>query len=141
MTPEQLRCRCGECEIHTQAGIQANLEEVMARARLVVAVLEKQLGVPQRLRVNSAVRCLEHNRRVGGKKNSYHLRGLALDLAPLTCSPAQLYQAGRVVRGEASPEHPQRNGGLGHYATFVHIDVRGYRATKRSPEEPWRRGT
>lgn len=69
----------------------------------------------------SAYRTAEHNRRVGGAKNSQHVEGRALDLKPPKgLTPHELY---RVIRGEVGDERcPIR--GLSMYPTFVHIDVR-----------------
>jgi hypothetical protein len=42
------------------------------------------------IRINSAYRCQRHNASVGGKPNSFHLRGMALDLTPADYSEKEL---------------------------------------------------
>jgi len=137
--PPDFRCRCGDCAAHKR--VVPALRLVHERALLIWDELERQLRRGVRLQVNSAVRCDRYNTAVGGAKNSYHLRGMALDLTPTAgCSVAQLFEAARVVRGDASPEHPQRTGAIGHYKTFIHQDVRDGYATKLDPGSDWRRG-
>ena len=140
MTWLDLRCRCGKCNVHSDCWIQGNLDSVLQRSVLVVEEVERRTGQTQRLWVNSAVRCLAHNADQGGARASTHLSGRALDLKPVACSPAALFEAARKVRGDLSPDDEQRMGGLGLYHTFVHIDVRPYHATKMGPSAPWRRG-
>lgn len=69
--------------------------------------------------IHSAYRSPEHNRTVGGARNSQHLQGRALDLAP----PAgvKLITFYTIIR-----ENTEEWGihGLGKYKTFVHVDIR-----------------
>ena len=69
--------------------------------------------------VLSAYRTREHNRRVGGARNSQHIYGRALDLGtPTGWTRDQFYQ---VIRGEAKHAGIR---GLGKYSWGVHIDIR-----------------
>ena len=76
------------------------------------------MGVP--LKINSAYRCKEHNANVGGARNSQHLNGIAADLKPMGCSPAELHE--KIEELVARKHIPP--GGLGLYNTFVHYDIR-----------------
>jgi uncharacterized protein YcbK (DUF882 family) len=73
------------------------------------------LGLP--VLINSGYRTAEHNRAVGGVKNSFHLKGMAADI---------------IIPGMPAAEVQRhlRNwqGGMGSYAHFTHVDIRPYRA-------------
>lgn len=71
------------------------------------------------IKILSAYRTSEHNKKIGGAKNSQHIQGRALDLAPpkgLTLD--QFYTLIKVNTTEFGIR------GLGKYKTFVHIDIR-----------------
>ena len=80
--------------------------------------IRRRAGVP--LKVNSGVRCTQHNADVGGVWNSLHLTGHAIDLAPIggKISVAQLQEIAEQVQAEKMPNR----GGLGRYDWGVHID-------------------
>ena len=65
------------------------------------------------IRVNSAFRCQTHNEIVGGANNSYHTKGMALDLAPR--NPNDLPRLIEIAR---------KHFHIIEYKTFVHCDVR-----------------
>jgi uncharacterized protein YcbK (DUF882 family) len=68
-------------------------------------------GVP--FNINSGYRTPEHNRRVGGKPNSSHLRGWAADI--LTPDLQIRYKILNALIGEGFNR-------IGIYSTFVHVD-------------------
>jgi len=74
------------------------------------------------IHVNSGYRCPKHNAAVGGEQNSYHLRGFAADITVEGLTPHQV-QTKLEELGS-----PSRQNGLGSYATFTHVDRRGYRS-------------
>ena len=68
--------------------------------------------------IDSAYRCAEHNKAVGGKPNSQHLLGNAADVRVLELDPPALERAARLVNsikgiGRSTP--PFR---------YLHVDVR-----------------
>ena len=67
--------------------------------------------------VNSGYRSVEHNAAVGGVPNSYHTKGLAADIRP--SDPVDLQELYELC------DRMDRDGGVGHYDTFVHVDLRG----------------
>lgn len=73
------------------------------------------------IEVLSAYRTPTHNRKVGGKPNSQHPEGRALDLKnPKHLTLDEFY---RIIHARASMVE-SRIFGLGLYPTFVHMDVR-----------------
>jgi hypothetical protein len=73
------------------------------------------------IRIVSAYRTPAYNAQVGGAKASQHVEGRALDIRHATLAPHQLHAA--ILELLAAGKLPLL-GGLGHYATFVHMDVR-----------------
>lgn len=80
--------------------------------------IRRRAGVP--LKVNSGVRCKQHNADAGGAWNSLHLTGQAIDLAPIggNISVASLQEIAEQVQAEQMPNR----GGLGRYDWGLHID-------------------
>lgn len=67
-------------------------------------------------RINSGYRCLAHNKKVGGAKNSYHLKGLAVDSRSTFNSLENLFTLASAF---------SEINGLGIYESgIVHIDLR-----------------
>lgn len=85
-------------------------------------VLRDYIGEP--LRILSAYRTPEHNAKVGGKKNSFHMRAMAADLACRSKSPRQLH----TIIEKLIAEKKMKQGGLGLYKGFVHYDIRGIKS-------------
>jgi uncharacterized protein YcbK (DUF882 family) len=70
--------------------------------------------------VNSAYRSPTYNTAVGGETASRHMENDALDLRCASGTPAQWAAALRERRRKG-----EFRGGIGTYATFVHVDTRG----------------
>lgn len=78
--------------------------------------LRDRIGKP--LSITSGFRCNRHNKAVGGAEQSYHTLGMAADVScPAGVSPEEL-----AVIAEEIPLF--REGGIGVYASWVHLDVR-----------------
>ena len=75
-------------------------------------------GAP--VHINSGYRCPAHNAAVGGATSSQHMAGTAADIWIEEVSPKLVYDYADQLIGDG--------GGVGKYATFTHIDARGYRA-------------
>ena len=76
----------------------------------VLEILRNRLGP---LIVRSGYRTGAFNAAIGGAENSYHLKGMAADLASKTRPPADIEAAASAVDV----------GGLSAYNSFVHVDV------------------
>jgi uncharacterized protein YcbK (DUF882 family) len=70
----------------------------------------------QPITVTSGARCLRHNTRVGGKPNSQHLLGRAVDFTVAGVRPQEV-QSYLAMKYEGKF-------GLGRYSTFTHFDTR-----------------
>lgn len=80
--------------------------------------IREHFGKP--VHINSGYRCPKHNAAVGGASRSLHMAGLASDLWIEGVSPHLVHDFADTLVGAS--------GGVGEYATFTHIDVRGYKA-------------
>ena len=83
----------------------------------LLAILEKireHFGVP--VTINSGVRCVTHNKNVGGATSSQHLYGTAADIRVKGISPSKVAEYAETLL--------PNTGGIGIYSTFVHVDVR-----------------
>lgn len=108
-TREEWRCQCGGKYCN---GFPAEPAEETVR---MADEIRRRAGVP--LRVNSGLRCKQHNAEVGGVSNSLHTTGQAVDLAG-AISPDKLLDIAQAVQAEKIPGR----GGLGCYGWGVHID-------------------
>lgn len=101
----EMACKCG-CGFDT---IDYEIVEL-------VQELRDFYKVP--IKINSACRCLKHNKVVGGKSSSQHLKGRAVDIVVKGISPIEIH--GKL--------NGNWEGGLGKYNTFTHIDSRKKKA-------------
>jgi len=85
-------------------------------------VLRKHIGQP--IRVTSGFRSREHNKKIGGALNSYHVLGMAADIQVAKMNPEQVAKAIELLIAEGK----MKQGGLGIYRTWVHYDIRGFKA-------------
>ena len=110
----EFACRCGRFDCPHYA-VEQKLLDALQRLR-------DMIGAP--IHVNSGYRCPAWNKRVGGAKNSTHMRGIAADIRCGELTPAELAKFAEEVPAFA-------NGGIGIYKSWVHVDVRGKRARWR----------
>lgn len=121
----EFRCHCGQCGMsRVHPDLIAGLEQLREHAGFVV-------GHECSVAVNSGVRCVRHNHRVGGSPRSQHVIdsgngifcGHAADIVVARCDVATVYTLAQNVE-------QFRNGGIGVYPEdgFIHVDVRGHAA-------------
>jgi uncharacterized protein YcbK (DUF882 family) len=112
-----------------------NLWPNIVETIIVLDEIRHQVG--SSLIITSSYRSPEYNTAVGGAKFSQHLIFNAIDLQSKggKVRPAQIAFIARRIRSEkqqfVNPITKKRftfKGGVGLYATFVHIDTRGHNA-------------
>lgn len=117
-TAEDVPCKCERCK---GKGIPVELEPAVLRT---LGQLEKAREILQRgINVNSWIRCAEHNREVGGVRDSQHLTGGAVDIWVKGIHGLWLmgFLEGLISQGVIA------DGGLGTYRDrprIVHYDTR-----------------
>ena len=74
--------------------------------------IREDAGIP--FRINSGYRTTEHNREVGGKDNSAHVKGFAVDIFAMTSRD-------KFIIVSTAMRHGVTRIGIGK--TFVHIDT------------------
>jgi len=105
-------------------------------SQILVSVLDevrKKLGVP--LRISSGIRCLSHNKSVGGAPQSWHVpRDNVGYAADITYSDAAKRHGEHILRLYIEIENEARRRdvpfGLGLYSGWVHFDTRGEKGAK-----------
>lgn len=101
-------CKCGECGQDT---IDVELITVLERLRT---------HYDKPIVINSGNRCEAYNKKIGGSKNSQHVKSRAADTVVKGVSSNK-------VQKQLDEWYPGRYG-IGSYDTFTHIDTRRYRA-------------
>lgn len=74
--------------------------------------------------INSGYRSPAHNERIGGVKNSFHVKGMAADIVVNNVKPYIVAKQIELLIAYGK----MKQGGVGIYNTFVHYDIRGYAA-------------
>lgn len=103
----EFACRCG-CGFDT---IDAELADVLYDLR-------RFFGQP--VIINSGCRCIAHNDRIGGSKNSRHTTGQAADITVLG-------ESASAISGHLKKTYPKKYG-IGKYTAWTHIDIRPEKA-------------
>ena len=112
-TPEEFACKCGECSI-----------PYPDRIRHLAWTLQYMRNTTGPIKINSAYRCPDHNKAVGGSEHSQHMECTAADIFCVGMTPEETADfLEHLMKCGAIP-----NGGLGRYKTFTHIDIRDYPA-------------
>jgi uncharacterized protein YcbK (DUF882 family) len=73
------------------------------------------------VRINSAFRHANYNKKIGGAPDSMHLRAMAADITVKSKTPKQV----KAVIERLIKAKKLKFGGIGLYPGFVHVDIRG----------------
>ncbi len=98
--------------------------------RTYLEPLRKKYGA---VHINSGYRTRSYNARIGGASNSFHIytahdgNDQAADITCKRGTPAQWHATANAIR----QRERGGKGGLGLYSSFVHIDIRDYKADWR----------
>ena len=81
-------------------------------------------AVGKSISITSGYRSPQHNKKIGGAKDSQHVKGMAADIkvAGMTPKEVALVIEGLIESGK------MKQGGIGIYASWVHYDIRGTKA-------------
>jgi uncharacterized protein YcbK (DUF882 family) len=81
-------------------------------------------AVGKSITITSGYRSPQHNKKIGGAKDSQHVKGMAADIkvAGMTPKEVALVIEGLIESGK------MKQGGIGIYASWVHYDIRGTKA-------------
>jgi uncharacterized protein YcbK (DUF882 family) len=81
-------------------------------------------AVGKSISITSGYRSPQHNKKIGGAKDSQHVKGMAADIkvAGMTPKEVALVIDGLIESGK------MKQGGIGIYPSWVHYDIRGTKA-------------
>ena len=105
-TKEEFDCQCG-----------CGNGDIVISENLVFQLECVRIHYGKPMRINSGIRCLSHNRKIGSRDTSSHIKGLAADIG---CSDmgTRLELMKRLLRdGEFTR--------IGLHRDFIHVDVDG----------------
>ena len=114
---KEFKCKCG-CDMPLE--VYENIIKLASQLQF----LRDYTGRP--ITINSAYRCPEHNKKVGGSKTSQHLSGKAADITIQSLKPAEVFM---IIEDLIDMGH-MLQGGLGLYEKkgFTHYDIRKTKA-------------
>jgi len=106
------------CKCEMPEDVYKNIQELAENLQIIRDELQEPI------KINSAYRCENHNRKIGGTSKSQHIKGKAADIVVKNLTPDEVANAlDNLQKGGFI-----RSGGLGRYDTFTHIDIRGTQA-------------
>ena len=108
-------CKCG-CEMPKEVLI--NIQKLANQLQ----ILRNKVGVS--VKINSAYRCLAHNRAIGSKDSSQHPKGKASDVVINGFKASKTFDS----ISELINDGDMLQGGLGAYDSFTHYDIRKTKA-------------
>jgi uncharacterized protein YcbK (DUF882 family) len=91
-----------------------NVEALAAQLQILRDYLKEPV------RINSAYRHANYNKRIGGAPDSMHVRAMAADITVKSKTPKQV----KAVIERLIKAKKLKFGGIGLYAGFVHVDIR-----------------
>ena len=112
---EEFKCKDGS-DIPNTALL--NIVELARNLEVLRTAINKPIVI------NSGYRSPKYNAKIGGVKDSQHLRGTAADIkvAGMTPKEVALVIEGLIESGK------MKEGGVGVYPTFTHYDIRNRKA-------------
>lgn len=105
-------CKCG-CVMPND--VLENIKELAYHLQRLRDKLDKPI------KINSAYRCVNHNRKIGGAKRSQHVLGNAADIVVKDMKPIEVFN----FVDKLQRLNMFKLGGLKAYNTFTHLDIRG----------------
>ncbi|TQR42925.1 peptidase M15 family protein [Campylobacter sp. MIT 12-8780] len=115
---KEFECKCGKCTL--PAGMPSD--------RLVEVLCEIREHFNAPLIINSAYRCKEHNKKVGGAPNSRHTHGDAVDFIIKGVPTQKVYEFVLERYGDEPFGIAIKHNLNDAFRGFVHLDTRGVKA-------------
>jgi uncharacterized protein YcbK (DUF882 family) len=114
-TLEEFNSKCGR-------DIPNNVLPNILQLAKNLQVLRDAIG--KSISITSGYRSPQHNKKIGGAKDSQHVKGMAADIKVSGMTPKEvaLVIEGLIEQGK------MKQGGIGIYPSWVHYDVRGTKA-------------
>lgn len=110
-------------EFKSKDGSSFPAEIVQSLTILATQLQALRIELGRSITITSGYRSPSHNLKVGGAKDSFHVRGMAADIQVSGMTPKQVYDAIEKLIKEGK----MKEGGLGLYKSWVHYDFRGRR--------------
>lgn len=121
-TLEEMNCKCKKCSSSLPS---KTILKNLINLALEMDKLRIKIGKP--INVNSAYRCVEHNKAIGGVSNSAHTLGYACDWNTDDMSEEDMFKiASGLDYKYAGKRKPTTNfKGVGYYKNkgFCHVDI------------------
>ena len=112
---EEFKCKDGS-DIPNSALL--NITELARNLEILRTAINKPI------QITSGYRSPKYNAKIGGVKDSQHLRGTAADIKVKGMTPKEV---ALVIEGLIESKK-MKEGGIGVYPTFTHYDIRGRKA-------------
>lgn len=109
---EEMTCKGKTCGCTTQKISKRLIEQLQ--------ILRQLCG---QIKVTSAYRCLKHNRSIGSKDTSAHVRGIAVDIKPVGTFLAPVFKDALHKLTRQAEDMGVFNG-IGYAKNFTHLDLR-----------------
>lgn len=104
----EFSCKCGNC--------QTTVEDVDMYLVQQLQRLRDSFGLP--IKIASGYRCPEHNKAIGGAKNSQHMQGKAVDISTANLPATERYRLIQLIFRVGAFR------GIGIGGGKLHVDVR-----------------
>lgn len=98
-------CKCADSKCEGK--------KAFADIKLVLMLEMLRSFVNKPITITSGYRCKSHNEKVGGAKDSLHMQGKAVDFVISGMKPYEYFYLVEKIF---------KNGGIGYYNGFVHVD-------------------
>lgn len=112
----EFECKCNNCKM--PENVLSNIIKLSNELQFLRNYVDRPI------KINSAYRCIEHNKKIGGAYNSQHLLGKASDIVIQSVHPFKTYE----LINELIDMSLMLQGGLGKYKKFTHYDIRKTKA-------------
>jgi uncharacterized protein YcbK (DUF882 family) len=125
----EFRCKDGT---DVPDDLENNVQKLAEQLQIIRDRLELEVGRPIPTRITSGYRTQSHNTKIGGAKNSFHLKAMASDIYV----EKELMQHLFILINELIDTNEIIAGGITFYRNrkfpFIHYDIQGRKRTWRT---------